>query len=89
MLSLKESRIMWGWCCPFTGMVLDEAWAATEPYAVQKSTGYFGKRRIAMGEFRAVRVTIEPLSDEEQAKHRAEFEEWQKRREAQERRTQG
>jgi hypothetical protein len=60
-------------------MVLDEAWGSTEPYATRKTIATWGKRRTEAGEMRAVRVTVEPLSDDETALHRAEFAAWKAR----------
>ena len=82
MLTTKEPRLMWAWVCPVTGMVLDEAWGATEPYATSKTVRYWGKRRAKSGEMRLCRVTVEPLSDEETARHRAEFAAWNARKHA-------
>lgn len=73
MLKINEPSVMWAWVCPITGMVLDEAWGNTEPYARRKTNGWWGKRRAESGEMLAVRVTVEPLSAEETAVHRAEF----------------
>jgi hypothetical protein len=63
-------------------MVWDEAWAATEGYATHRTESTLGKRRMRYGEMRLVRVTIEPCSDEETAKYRAEFEEWRAKKES-------
>jgi hypothetical protein len=76
MLSIKEPRVMWAWVCPITGMVWDEAWASTEAYATRRTETTLGKRRMTLGDMRMVRVTIEPLSAEEEAKERAAFAEW-------------
>jgi len=83
MLTTRESTVVWAWVCPVTGTVLDECWGATKPYAARQSERYLGKRRSQYGEMRAVRVTIEPLSAEEQAVHEAEFEAWLAKRNAQ------
>jgi hypothetical protein len=80
MLTTKEPRLMWAWVCPATGMVLDEAWGATEPYAKSKSERLWGKRRTGEGDMLLCRVTVEPLTADETAKHRAEYEEWKARK---------
>jgi len=80
MLTTKEPRQMWAWVCPVTGMVLDEAWGLTEPYATGKTERMWGKKRTAMGEMVLCRVTVEPLSAEETAAHRAEFAAWNARK---------
>jgi hypothetical protein len=76
MLSIKEPRVMWAWICPITGMVWDEGWGSTEAYATSQTARTFGKRRMTMGDMRMVKVTIEPLSPEEEARERAAFAEW-------------
>ena len=67
---------MWAWVCPITGIVLHEGWGATEVYAMQKTERIWGKRRAAQGDMRLCRVTIEPVSPEETAMHRANYEAW-------------
>jgi len=76
MMNINRSDVMWAWVCPVTGIVLTEGWGATLDYAKHKSIDYFGKRRIALGDFKAIRVTLEVLPDEEADKLRAEFEAW-------------
>ena len=76
MLSTKEPRVMWAWVCPITGMVWDEAWASTEAYATGRTERTLGKRRMTLGDMRMVKVTVEPLSAEEEAKARAAFADW-------------
>jgi hypothetical protein len=76
MLTTKEPRLMWAWVCPITGMVLDEAWGATEPYAKSKSERFWGKRRTEQGDMRLCRVTVEPLSADETAIAREEYAAW-------------
>ena len=80
MLTTEKPRVMWAWVCPVTGMVLDEKWGVTEAYARRQTKAYWGKNRTESGEFLAVRVTIEPLTAEETAAHRAEFEAWRERK---------
>ena len=76
MLTIKQARVLWAWVCPITGMVLDEAWGSTKPYTVQKSERCLGKRRTEGGDARAVKVTIELLTDAEQAEHERAYEKW-------------
>ena len=82
MLTTKQPSLMWAWVCPITGMVWDEGWGSTEPYATSQTQRTFGKRRMQLGDMRLVRVTIEPLTAEEEAKARAEFAEWKAKRDA-------
>lgn len=76
MLKIGEPRDTWAWVCPVTGMVLEEAWGATEGYARHKSEKYLGKRRAECGEMRLCRVTVTLCTEDEAAKYRAEFDAW-------------
>lgn len=80
-----KPHVMWAWVCPVTGMLLDEGWASTEGYAASQSKKFWrSKDRFQSGEMRAVRVTVELLTDDEMAKERAEFAQWKAEREARE-----
>lgn len=83
--AISKPHVMWAWICPITGMMLDEGWASTESYAESQSKKFWrSKERFEGGEIRAVRVTIELLTDDEMAKQRAEFAQWKAEREARE-----
>jgi hypothetical protein len=81
----KKPRVMWAWVCPVTGIVLDETWGSTESYAENKTKKFWrSKDRFQSGEMRAVRVTVELLTDDEMAKERAEFSRWKAERDERE-----
>ena len=80
MLTIKETRVMWAWVCPVTGMVLDDTWGITEAYTRTKTERMWGKHRTDSGDFLAVCVTIELLGAESTAEHRAEFAAWRERK---------
>ena len=77
MLTTEKPSLIWAWVCPITGIVLSDAWGATEVYAMEKTERIWGKRRAAQGDIRLCRVTVELVSSEETAAHRAEFAAWE------------
>lgn len=82
MIRANEITVQWLWVDHVTNVCFPETMSSTEDYAAQRAQQILGKRRMAGGEVRAVRVTIEPMSAEETAAQRAEFESWKARKDA-------
>lgn len=80
MMRIDERPVMWLWVDEATGICFPETMSYTEAMALRDTERILGKRRMSggVGSVRAVRVTIEPLSIEQTAAHRAEFEAWRR-----------
>lgn len=82
MINSGKENIVWAWECPVTGIVFDETWGATLPYAEGKTQRWLGKNRFKQGEMRAFRLTLERLTDAEEKELQAKFAEWRKEQDA-------
>ena len=83
MMRIDEKPTMWLWVDELTGICFPETMSHTEAMALRDTERILGKRRMSggVGRVRAVRVSIDPLSEEETEAHRATFKAWQASRE--------
>ena len=84
MMRIDEHPVMWLWVDHATGICFPETMSHTEAMALRDTERILGKRRMGgFGSVRAVRVSIEPLSEEETAAHRSDFAAWKAKKDAQ------
>jgi type IV pilus biogenesis protein CpaD/CtpE len=79
-MRIDEKPVMWLWVDEATGICFPETMSHTEAMALRDTERILGKRRMSgVGRVRAVRVTIDPLGEEETAALRSEFAAWREK----------
>lgn len=82
MIKITDTPVMWIFVDDATGICFPETMYSTEAYARQQAERILGKRRMAGGSMVAVRVALTPLTAEETAAHRKEYEDWRTKKDA-------